>query len=178
MNLATGRYIIYLNCDDIFCDDHVLADLHKFAIENNLPDWIVGRWYVRRLNGRVDYIKPSLPLAGWNLFLGPRICHQAVVLNLDVQRAIGGFDLDFKVAMDYDSWAKLYQAGYEITNFDRPLIIYADGGHSSRNEEFATRDHQAIKARLRDTPLKRLLGYLFERVKRTREMLELKRNIT
>lgn len=178
MNLATGQYIIYLNCDDIFCDDHVLADLHKFALENNLPDWIIGHWYVRRLNGRVDYIKPSFPFSGKTLFLGPRICHQAVVLKLDAQREIGGFDLDFKLAMDYDSWARLYQAGYEITNFDRALVVYADGGFSATNEAIAKRDYTAIKARLRDTPVKRLLGTMFDLMKRTREKLELKHNTT
>lgn len=164
MHLASGEYIIYLNCDDIFCDDRVLADLHAFATAQKFPTWIVGQWYARRLNGKVELVNPRLPLAGWNLFLAPRICHQAVVLKLDAQREIGGFDLDFKLAMDYDSWAKLYQAGYDITRFNRPLVIFADGGFSSRNAAIALRDHSAVKKRLRDTPLKRWIGTIYDQL--------------
>jgi glycosyltransferase involved in cell wall biosynthesis len=170
MHLATGEYILYLNCDDIFYDERVLANLYQFAVEHNRPDWIVGRWYARRLNGAVELVKPKPPVAEWNLFLGPRICHQAVLLKLDAQRAIGGFDLDFKLAMDYDSWAKLYQAGYRITNFNRPLVIYADGGHSTRNDALAERDHKAVKARLRDRWWKRLVGALYDQVKGSRKV--------
>ncbi|MCC6454286.1 MAG: glycosyltransferase [Caldilineaceae bacterium] len=165
MRLATGRYILYLNCDDIFCDDRVLADLYHFAQGYNLPDWIIGRWYVRRLDGRIDLIKPKFPFASWNLFLGPRICHQGVLLKRDLQEQMGGFDLGFRMAMDYDLWARLAEAGYQITNFDRPLIIYADGGLSARHDEVTGREHEAIKQRLRNTPLKQVAGKLFDQLR-------------
>jgi len=45
MQLATGEYIIYLNCDDIFCDNRVLADLYQFIMAHDYPILIVGRWY-------------------------------------------------------------------------------------------------------------------------------------
>jgi glycosyltransferase involved in cell wall biosynthesis len=166
IQLATGEYIIFLNCDDIFCDNQVLADLYRFAVDHKLPDWIVGGWYARRLDGAVDFVRPKPPVAGWNLFLGPRICHQAVVLRLAAPKVIGDYDLDFKIAMDYDSWAKLYQAGYKMTKFKRPLIIYAGEGLSTRNDAVAARDHNAVKARLRDTRLKRIVGALYDRLKR------------
>jgi glycosyltransferase involved in cell wall biosynthesis len=171
MRLATGEYILYLNCDDIFCDNRVLGDLYQFAMARNMPDWIIGRWYVRRLNGRIDLIQPKFPFAGWNLFLGPRICHQGVLLKRDVQEQMGGFDVGFRMAMDYDLWARLYEAGYEITNFNRPLIIYADGGLSARLEEVTQPEHEAIKQRLRNTPLKRVAGTLFDRLKSTKQKL-------
>lgn len=172
MHLATGEYIIYLNCDDLFCDDRVLADLYDFAVSHNRPPWIVGRWYVRSLDGQVTLINPRLPLTGRTLFLHPRICHQATALSLDVQRQIGGFDIDFKIAMDYDLWAKLYQAGYEITNFDRPLVIYAWGGLSTRLEAVAARDHAAVKKRLRDRWWKKGVGWLFDQLDQARRKVQ------
>jgi len=88
---------------------------------------------------------------------------------LDAQQEIGGFDLNFKVAMDYDTWAKLYQAGYNITLFDRPLVVYAGGGLSTRHAEIALADHSAVKTRLRDTPLKRLIGRMYDQLHYGRE---------
>jgi glycosyltransferase involved in cell wall biosynthesis len=169
MRLAAGEYIIYLNCDDIFCDAQVLADLYQFVTTHNHPTWIVGRWYERQPDGARKLTRPRLPIAGWSLFLHPRICHQAVVLKLDAQREIEGFDPNFKIAMDYDTWAKLYQAGYDITSFHRPLVVYAGGGLSTRQEEAAFRDHSAVKVRLRDTPLKRLIGAFYDQLHYGRE---------
>jgi glycosyltransferase involved in cell wall biosynthesis len=172
MKVATGEYIIYLNCDDLFLDDRVLLDLYEFAQANNMPDWIIGRWYVRRLNGDVDFVRPKLPIAGWSLFTGPRICHQAVVLKRDIQEKMGGFNLKYKVAMDYDMWARLYLAGYKITNFHRPLIVYADGGFSTQQKGIADHDHNAVKERLRDRWWKRLIGAILDRYKVIQERNE------
>lgn len=165
MRLAGGEYLLYLNCDDIFCDDRVLVDLYNYAQSRNRPDWIIGRWYVRRMDGSVELIKPRYPFAGWHLYLEGRICHQGVLLKRDVQQQVGGFDTDFRVAMDYDLWLRLDQAGYKITNFNRPLVIYAEGGFSNRNTELARRDFGIIMQRYRNTPLKRLTGMLYDRVK-------------
>lgn len=85
-----------------------------------------------------------------------------ITVSYNAAQTIGGFDLDFKLAMDYDSWAKLYQAGHAITRFDRLLVIFADGGFSSRNDALTKRDHEAVKRRLRDTWWKRAIGGTFD----------------
>jgi hypothetical protein len=162
MRLASGEYLLYLNCDDIFCDNRVLVDLYAFVRSHHRPDWIVGRWYVRRLNGAVEYIQPQYPFAGWHLFLAARICHQGVLLKREIQEKVGGFNTDFRIGMDYDLWARLHLAGYKVTNFIRPLVVYADGGFSVRHEDIAHREYRDIKTRLRNTPLKRVVGTLYD----------------
>jgi glycosyltransferase involved in cell wall biosynthesis len=165
MRLATGEYLLYLNCDDIFCDERVLAELYTFAQSRKMPDWIVGRWYVRRQDGMVEFIRPKFPFAGWHLFLEGRICHQGVLLKREVQERMGGFDTDFRITMDYDLWLRLDQAGYKITNYNRPLVIYADGGFSVRNQELAHREFGILLQRYRNTPLKRLTGMMYDGIK-------------
>ncbi len=165
MHLAQGDYLLYLNCDDILCDNRVLADLYHFAQARKMPDWIIGRWFVRREDGSVVRIKHKYPLTCWSLSLESRICHQAVFLKRELQLQMGGFNLDYRTSMDYDLWARLCLHGTCITNFERPVVIYAAGGFSGQNKELMFQEQNEIVQQLRNTPLKRWIGKLYDQIK-------------
>ena len=158
MNLAQGEYLLYLNCDDILCDEHVLADVYQFVQERQFPDWIAGRWFARRLDGTVVLVHPKYPMTCGGLSLQICICHQAVLLKRELQKQMGGFNLDYRLAMDYDLWARLCLAGYCITPYNRPMVVYAYGGASYQDEKRAKQELSSVTQRLRNTPIKRLVG--------------------
>jgi glycosyltransferase involved in cell wall biosynthesis len=158
MNLAQGQYILYLNCDDILCDENVLADVYQFVQNRQFPDWIAGRWFARRLDGTVALVHLKYPMSCGGLSLQLCICHQAVLLKRELQQQMGGFNLDYRLAMDYDLWARLCLAGYCITPYNRPIVVYAYGGASYQNEKLAKQELSSVTQRLRNTPMKRLIG--------------------
>lgn len=70
---ATGKYIIYLDCDNHFCHDEALSDLAAAIEGADFPDWgIVPMWR----HGRPFFTDP------------PRSCHVDTA-NLFVKREIG-----------------------------------------------------------------------------------------
>ncbi len=118
MNLAQGKYLLYLNSDDILCDDNVLTDLYAFVQVRSFPDWIVGRWFVRKLDGTVVLGRLKYPRNSWGLSMQICICHQAVLLKRQLQR--DSVDLTQAIVLP---WIMICGNGSIATAITLPPII-------------------------------------------------------
>jgi hypothetical protein len=92
------------------------------------------------------------------------ICHQAAFLKRKLQQKMGGFDPSYRVAMDYDLWARLCLEGYSVTEYKRPVAVYAYGGYSANHRDLVLQEYHMIAQRLRNTPVKRLVGMLHDQL--------------
>lgn len=109
INLATGRYIAFLNSDDFYLPGvlaRVIERLH--AHEDSFPDQDLNIYYgnleIRRAYG-IELLKPK------NLkqfkYLLP-VYHPSTFVPSVLMRRFP-FSSDFKIAMDYDSLSKMYK---------------------------------------------------------------------
>jgi glycosyltransferase involved in cell wall biosynthesis len=168
MRLARGEYILYINADDQLVDDTVLQDVHQFAASHELPDWIVGDLYIRYVDGTIRPNPLRIPPATWNLVFRNRIAHQAVIMKRTLLLKMDGFNINYRISMDYELWSRLYLLGHRCTYFKRPIAIYALGGVSTTQEHIARLENTKIRQQLRNTPLKQILGHLYDRAREIR----------
>lgn len=135
MNKATkqakGKYILFLNAGDVFCNAQTLTKVKSRIIDNTVYDFIYGDVI---LNNKVQQIvkAKSFELIKYHL----PFCHQSVFVN----RLIffeQSFNLSFPVCADYEFFLNLYykkKVTYLKVNF--PISIFDLGGISYKNNVF------------------------------------------
>ena len=162
--LADGEYLLYLNADDYLYDQNVLQDVLHFIKRYQHPDWIVGD-VVLQEKGKIIIPQRRYRPSCWSLFLRNRICHQAVFLKRQLLLEVGGFEDRLKMAMDYDLWQRLCAKRYKLIYFPRIISVYSYEGLTSINSPILIQERQEVERRFRNTPLKRLVGNAYDRLK-------------
>jgi len=134
INLATGDVIGLINSDDLFCDDRaiekvmtafaqmpsldsVYADL--FYVAQNDTHKIVRKW----ISG-----KQKLFNSGWHP------AHPTLYVKKEVYRKFGLFNLDFKLAADFEFMLRVFDK-YKISSFYLPeaLVKMRLGGETNKS---------------------------------------------
>ena len=161
MKKANGEYILYLNADDYLYDNQVIYDVKKFIENNGYPPWVVGK-IAKANNYCVTTEKNVLPPYGWTLFLRNRIPHPGVLIKKEVQKEVGGFDTNYKYAMDYDLWVRLHREGYRVRYFDRIISIFSLAGQSSQKNRIQDKEIKRIKIFSRDNIIKKFVGTVYD----------------
>lgn len=131
--LATGEYIYFLNCGDLFVDSQVIHDVLEFA-EEGRPDLLYGNIYIDYGTERkkIEYVKWKRLHSVW-IALGITICHQAIFAKrkLLVER---GFDEKFRFWADQE-WLMYCMAQKQtVQSFERQICVYDAYGVSSSGE--------------------------------------------
>ncbi len=173
MNMANGDYLLYLNSDDYLADDNVLKDVIDFIQRRNHPDWVIGNVAMPSDRG-LRVIRPSIPPWCWTLILRNRMPHPAVIIKKEIQKEVGGFNLHFKYAMDFDLWAMLCKRGVKTTYYRRTIAVFSPGGQSSALNESHMNERLLILNRIRNNKIKIVLGNLYEKIKKLDFFLWLK----
>jgi glycosyltransferase involved in cell wall biosynthesis len=151
LDIVSGDYVVFMNAGDRYADEGVVGRLLR-RIESG-PAWGYGKArvidgagrQVYRQIGKVPYSRVS------HLLSIGIICHQAVVMRLDLLRELGGFDLRMGNAADYHlliraasratpaTWADVdvdYLAG-GVTDTEHGLSDLLWLGHRSRVDALA-----------------------------------------
>jgi glycosyltransferase involved in cell wall biosynthesis len=127
--LATGQAVMFLNSGDVLLSPNYLEKaLEKIPeydfIHSNIiyDDHFVGK--------RV--MKPALCPLG----RGMPYFHQSMIVKRHLFREIGGFNLEYKIAMDYDFVVRMEKRGVKGFYFqDEPTILMDGKGVSFTQEE-------------------------------------------
>jgi glycosyltransferase involved in cell wall biosynthesis len=136
---ATGDYILFLNSDDDLLSDDALAGV------------------VKGLNAELDFLAAPVifetddgtqSTSGVSRFFARVLttmpfCHQGLVMRRDLFESLGGFDLRFPVAADYDLVLRMFLGGAKGRVLSEPFSLFRPGGISSDRAALA-RDHRAI----------------------------------
>ena len=130
--LATGRWLAFLDSDDLWHPDKLAAQLAYHAANPTCRVSQTGEIWVRngvRVNACLHHAKPSgdvfLPSLARCL-----VSPSAVLVERDLFLEVGGFDESLAVCEDYDLWLRL-ASRLPFGLVDRPLVVKR-GGHSDQ----------------------------------------------
>lgn len=134
ISLSTGEYIVFIHADDYLECNNILKTVIKKVNKSDiiLLDILYGKKLTK-----------SSP-RGFNFWMNFKtgVYHQASLCRSRIFKSIGGFDTDFKVAMDYDFFLRTYRRDFTIQKLPYVLSVMRDTGISSR------RDAKSVMQRL------------------------------
>lgn len=135
LRAATGELVGFLNADDVFADERVVADIAAAAeqpgvhavygdlvyVAQNQLDQVVRHW-------RSGAFAVSRLVYGW---MPP---HPTLYFRRDLLGSVGEFDTSFQIAADYDYVLRLLRRdGLVVRYLPRVLVKMRTGGVSNRS---------------------------------------------
>jgi len=127
IELSQGEYIFFLHSDDFFNNSTAL--MSAVAAINSGEDIVVFD-VMRQERGAL--IRSHARSFNIFTYLKMPFCHQGVICRRSLFNRIGGFDLDFKITMDYDFFLRAKRSGVSCKLVDDVLSVFRDGGVSSK----------------------------------------------
>ena len=128
---AQGHYVYFLNAGDIFHSEQVLHEL-KLIVSSQDPLWVYGgvqfidRIGRQRLAPTFDYDKERKH----NFRAGRFPMQPATLVQTEVLRSLGGFDLALQIAADYKVVLSLSKVASPLF-WNGTVVDFALGGDSS-----------------------------------------------
>lgn len=136
-----GEYILHLNSDDSFYNDHVLEEAFKFLNTDKQLDWIYGKINVINESEKSIGFYPNKNiykresknwLGKYILKFINYIPHQAVFIKKDIFESYGYFDETLSSKMDPDPWLKIRNQTYwEYFNVTVSNFMLREGAMTS-----------------------------------------------
>jgi len=135
ISLATGDIVAFLHSDDIYASDDIIQKVVDKFISDNLLDGVYGDLVYTPKNDTTKILRywkskdfdKSLLAKGW------MPAHPTLFLKRDVYEKYGKFDLDFKIAGDYDFMLRVLSAGIKVKYIPEVLYKMRVGGESNRS---------------------------------------------
>jgi len=126
---SNGDYIIFMNADDFFYNEEVIALIDFGNVKNNMIDIVYGRTNVID-DGHCWIVGKEVDFLGLSEYA---ICHQSVFVSKECYLNNGMFNLGYKIASDYEFFVKSFSKGAKSLFY--PLIISSirEGGVSTSN---------------------------------------------
>lgn len=126
--LARGDYVVYLGADDRMTPD-ALAVVATAAERHGHPQIICGATRVFGDGGTRE--EPARSFRGSGIPKRAPSRHQSIYVAREALVAIGGFDLSWRIASDYEAYLRLVERGAEELLIPEILSEFRLGGVSS-----------------------------------------------
>jgi len=145
IELATGDVLYFLNADDSFVDDEVLADIARVFAEDERRQYVYGNVVYEDAPDGIVY-GPAVPFRDGSVreILWKPFCHQATFVRRTLFDRLGKYDLKFRYVADYEWYLKAFKAdpgGFH--QVDRNIAHYYYQGRSFAQGE-KTRKEKAV----------------------------------
>lgn len=121
--LASGEYLIYMNCGDYFADPTVLSQAYQ-----SLKDKSVSMAYGDYIREGIYHKQPTV-LTPFYLYRTP-LCHQSIFFKRPDLVDFGAYDTGYRILGDYDAEMKFMLSGKKIIHLDFAVCKYLGGGVS------------------------------------------------
>jgi len=129
INKSSGNIIGILNAGDLFNSKTIEIVSNAF---NKDVDYLYGNSIIRKERGQID--KTIIPARVKDFpYEGMPFQHSSLFIRREVFSHIGGYNTNFKTAMDFDLLIRIYAADYRGLHVDRVLSTYFRGGMSDEN---------------------------------------------
>jgi glycosyltransferase involved in cell wall biosynthesis len=149
ISAANGSIIGFVNSDDWYNPDTISKIVPHFGnhsiVYGNVQFWSAGRKSHRSYS---DHNK---------LRQGMTLAHPAVFVKKEIYEKLGMFNMDFKIAMDYEFIAKAYFNNVSFYNVNSVIVNMALGGLSDRKWVQAFIEERRVKELYQG----KLLSYYF-----------------
>ncbi|MCT4702570.1 colanic acid biosynthesis glycosyltransferase WcaE [Enterobacteriaceae bacterium H20N1] len=148
IDMAQGRYALFLNSGDIFHQDiaQVVRQLAAMPAQNNAM--IIGDALLDFGDGTKIQRRAK---QGWYIYHSLPASHQAIFFPLDGLRKYP-YDLQYKVSSDYALAAKMYKSGYAFKRVKGMVSEFSMGGVSTSNNIELCRDAKNVQRKILGVP--------------------------
>jgi glycosyltransferase len=135
VSLATGDVVAFLHSDDIYASHTIIEEIAKVFEYDSSLDGVYGDLvYTPKndINKVLRYWKSkeynnSLLKKGW------MPAHPTLFLKKDVYEKYGKFDLDFKIAADYDFMLRVLKNNIKVEYIPKVMYKMRVGGESNKS---------------------------------------------
>ncbi|WP_143870061.1 glycosyltransferase family 2 protein [Catenovulum sediminis] len=174
INVATGDVIGFMHSDDIFSDENAVQNIVD-AFEKSLADSVYADLdYVQKedtskvvrkwVSGDFKFEKLK---SGW---MPP---HPTFYMRREKYQALGGFNLGYKIAADYDSILRYLWKGQVTTHYiPKVLVKMRVGGASNRSLKNIIRKSKEDKLALKTNGLPWLRALTFKNLSKIPQFLK------
>lgn len=140
IKLANGEWLNFMNCGDMFYDQHVLS-----SIDFDVPfDLIIGNTNVIDEQGNIIELR-SPKVNKYLLLVGNVITHQSTFIRKTRQEQFK----PFRILGDYYLWLKLiYKENMKFSKINHIIVTYRQAGFSSANLDLWLQEELLIKKEL------------------------------
>ena len=136
--VPNNNWVWFMNAGDYFYKENVVEVLEPW-LENESLDWISTR--VRYLTKSGDFLFSSSSWCNKNsqLFAKKFASHQGFICKSNVIKEVGGFDLNFRIAADWDLICKVAQQ-FCGQSLDLETAVFHMGGASTQQRQLGNRE--------------------------------------
>jgi glycosyltransferase involved in cell wall biosynthesis len=130
--LATGKYIMFLNSGDEFCDDKVLENVFKL---NTNADVYYGDTVITDEQGnelRNRRLRPPQNLTWKDFRYGMLVCHQSIIIKRELSQE---YNTEYRIAADIDWAIRSVRKAQKTTNTHLNISKFMEGGMSSQHHK-------------------------------------------
>jgi glycosyltransferase len=140
--LARGEILHFLNADDRFVDEGVVAEVAQlFAADPGL-DLVFGDAIYLMPDGA--FLRSYGRVTARNLIYGD-LCHQVVFARKRVFDRFGGFNLDYRINADYDWMLRVFRGGARVRHLPRRMVYFRAGGQHMADAGFTEQERQRVR---------------------------------
>lgn len=153
IDMATGRYIIFLNAGDTFHSASTLAEIAQAATDApTLPAVVYGN--TNLVDGEGKFLRPRRlappPQLTWRSFKeGMLVCHQAFAARTDLART-HHYNLHYRLSADYDWCIRIMKAAetmrLPLVSTHTVIADYLNEGMTTRNHKTSLRERFHVMA--------------------------------
>lgn len=137
--IANGELIGLLNADDWY-EPGALEAAATAYLEKGIPGIYYGDKHLVQVDmGRVYEMPASLEF--WR---GMTVCHQAMFVHREVYRRLGGYDLQYRLAADFDFFVRAVRGKIPFIRLERFVVNFRDSGESAQSLREGNREISAI----------------------------------
>lgn len=126
IDYATGDFVLFLNCGDVFYDDGVLETCNKNILKCNEKKLTIfyGDCYTANRNSFLRY-----PEFTDYVCFTKVLCHQATIYPLELLK-LRKFNLKYRMAADYEYYVNAYKNGVALIHLPVVVVDYQGNGTS------------------------------------------------
>ena len=124
---SNGDVVHILNSGDTYASDDIIESVTKSFEQDKSIQWVSGKIKLKRSGEWIEIGKPFNPL---KLYRGMRsVSHPTWFVKKAVYERVGGYNSEYKIAMDYDMMCRIAKEPYSF--IDKTIACFDDTGISS-----------------------------------------------